>query len=145
MSNENYLSYMVDKIFELPALKATFALILFVFNFLFDERYKLILLAVLILIIFDFITGVYSSYVSGEEIKSAKVFRSAVKTTMYFLIISSSFLAEKSMQIFPYIDETVIGFLAATELVSIMENVGKCGFVIPKKLLKKIKKYRDEQ
>jgi toxin secretion/phage lysis holin len=123
------------------------AAIIYVFySFFFDPTQEKALIAIAVLIIFDFITGFWSAKVSGEEIKSGKVFRSATKSVIYFLFISAAHIAGVA---FPFIKDisgsTVIAFLALTELISIMENIGKMGFAIPKKMLNKLQDIRDDK
>lgn len=95
------------------------------------------------LIIFDFVTGLYAAKVSGEEIRSRKVFRSALKVVFYFMIISGGHLTERAIGLDIFLDETAMGFLAATELISIIENIGKIGFAVPKKILNKLEKFTE--
>jgi len=64
---------------------------------------------------------------------------------LYFSLISFAFQAEKSFLDFLPIDETVIAFLSITELISIMENMANMGYVVPKKLLKQLRDYRDNK
>ena len=107
----------------------------------FDTANNEALIALFFLILGDFIFGVIASYKTGIEIKSRKIFRTVVKTIVYFALISLAFMTEKAGLGFLPIDETIIGFLAATELVSIIENVANMGYAIPKKLLNRLKEY----
>ncbi len=75
------------------------------------------------------------------EIKSAKILRTALKTVVYFMMVSAAYLTETAGLGFLPLDETIIGFLAATELISLIENTANMGFAIPKKLLNKLKEY----
>jgi phage-related holin len=72
---------------------------------------------------------------TGETISSAKVFRSAIKTMIYVMFISAAHLMEMTTPILSFADELVLSFLAVTELISILENVGKMGFAVPKRFL----------
>lgn len=115
-------------------------------SFMFDFVYKDALIAIFILLIFDFAIGLGAVKKNGEPIQSAKIFRSAIKVVVYFLLISAGRLAEIGTQsLFPIIDEVVMGFLAVTELISILENAGKLGYAIPQKLLNRLNEYRDNQ
>lgn len=127
-------------------MKCFGAIVYVIYTFSFDATQEKALIAIAIMIVFDFVTGIWSAKLSGEEIKSAKVFRSATKCVIYFGFISAAHLAGIA---FPFIDgisdETVIAFLALTELISIMENIGKMGFAIPKKMLNKLQDMRDDK
>ncbi len=111
---------------------------------LFGFESQTILRSLFILIIIDFITGIISAYVAGEVIKSRSAIRSAYKTAIYGMLVSAAHLTEQVTPFQTFIEETVVTFLALTELISILENTGKMGFAIPKKLLSKLHKLRDE-
>lgn len=115
------------------------------FSFLFGIENSKILLALLILVIIDFITGIYSAYKAGEHIESRKAIKSAVKISMYGMMIAASHLTAFAIPFNAYIEEAVMAFLALTELISVIENVGKMGYAIPKKLLNKLQSLRDEE
>lgn len=105
------------------------------FAILFDVSNGPELTAVFILIMIDFLTGVGAAKYTGEQIKSAKIFRSGVKVITYFAVISAGFLLETSIGYNVGADEILIGFFAATEFISVMENMAKLGFQTPKRLL----------
>lgn len=130
---------------EFFALKFWPSIVVPVFTILFGVENEVILRALLILVIFDFITGIISARQSNQPIKSKTAVRSAFKLAMYGLLISAAHLTEQITPIATFIEEAVITFLAITELISIIENVGKMGYAIPKKLLQKLQKLRDEE
>lgn len=101
--------------------------------------------ALMFLAIIDFITGVASAKVSGDIISSPKMFRGATKFIVYILFISAAHLSETIIPGSTYFENIIISFLALTEFISIIENIGKMGFAVPQQLLNKLQKYRDEQ
>jgi len=101
------------------------------------------LISLFLLVIFDFITGMYASYKTGKHIKSAGIYRTAVKITFYFVLVSAAFHAENTVPI-GFIDDSVIAFLAVTELISVLENTAKAGFAIPKKLMAKLQNFSNK-
>ncbi|MCK5018420.1 MAG: phage holin family protein [Candidatus Peribacteraceae bacterium] len=113
-------------------------------SFLFDSLQREALIALLVLIVFDFFSALLVSYKLGEAIHSSKVFRTALKTTVYFVLISAGFLVEKAIPI-GMIDDIIIGFLAVTELISIMENAAKAGYSTPKGLLNTLRDYNKKK
>jgi len=133
----------IQKIFEgfldLVHLKVIPSVIIPVFAVLFGFENQQIFLALFCLIIFDFITGVIGAHTSGEEIKSKTAVRSAFKVAVYALLVSAGHLTEQITPGFTFIEEAITTFLALTELISILENVGKMGFPIPNKLLNKLR------
>lgn len=139
----SYLERLAAKMLQGFELKLLVGLGLSALSFLFDSVYTDAMIALLILLVFDFLTGIAAQKKNGHPIESAKVFRSAKKTAMYFLLISAGHLAETGTQkVLPIIDETIIGFLAVTELISILENAGYLGYAVPQKLLNQLEKYR---
>ena len=145
--NSEQISYganLMDKILSHLTLKTSASVFLSATAFLFDQVRHEAIVAVVILVIFDFITGIVAAKVAHEEIRSAKVFRSAMKLVAYLMLISAGHFAEVAFPVIsPFADETVLAFLAVTELISTIENAGKMGFVIPKKLLNRLEKYRN--
>lgn len=114
--------------------------------FLFDDALQAGLMSLFLLIIFDFVTALANAYHKKIEIQSRKIFTTAVKIVIYFGLIASANLAEHAVPMLEKIlDETILGFLALTELISILENCGKLGFAIPQKLLNKLEEIRDSK
>lgn len=105
-----------------------------------------ILLGVGALTIMDFVTAIMREYKLEHPIESRKIIKTAVKMFVYGLMISASYITESVIGIKAFnvpITEIMATFIAVTELVSILENVGDMGYVIPKKLLGKLKDYQD--
>ena len=141
----HYVTDLFRAIFDYWYPKCFVCFFVIVEGFFFGDLEKKILLSLLMLIIFDFVTGLLAAKVQGVEIKSAKVFRSAFKVLIYFTMVSSAHLLEATTPLFEsFTDEVVIAFLAATELISIFENIGNMGFVVPQKLLNKLHTFRDD-
>ena len=101
--------------------------------------------ALLALIIIDFVTAVFAVKKTGQEISSAKIFRTPLKILIYFMLVSAAHLMETVSPILGFLDETMLGFLALTELISILENTGKMGYAVPQKLLNKLHELRDDK
>lgn len=140
IENLIYVKTLITKIFSQHIFKIVGTGVFLCGNFLFDSLLKEGMIALLVLIVFDSITAVGSAFKNGDEIKSSKVLRTAIKIAVYFLLISAGNLTEHGTNgLISFIDETILGFLAITELVSILENVGNMGYAIPKKLLNKLK------
>lgn len=139
-----YIYLAIKSIFSDVALKILFTVFYIGYAFFFDEAHTKSIVAVIVLIMIDFVTGISAAKYTGEEIKSAKVFRSAVKVVIYLTLISSAHLLEVA-SIITFADDTVIAFLAATELISLIENIGKMGFAVPRQMLNKLQKYRDSK
>lgn len=92
----------------------------------------------LVLIIFDFITALMVQYKIGNEVTSRKAFKTVSKIIVYALLVSGSVLTENIIPGTTFLDNMAISFLAITELISIIENIGHMGYAVPKKLLNKL-------
>ena len=105
--------------------------------------------ALTVLITFDLISGIFAAKKSGELIESRKVLKSAIKLAVYGILVSASHLTDVVVSIpetwtfSMNIEGIMIAFLAATELISIIENFGKAGFAVPKKLLNRLQEYTE--
>lgn len=142
-----YFVQLFEKIGSHAFVKVAMGLFIALLNFLFDGVLADAMVAVFLLCLFDFATAIMALRKDPKEmIKSAKVWRTAAKLGVYFMLISAGRISEiATSNVIPILDETIIGFLAVTELISILENIGKMGYAIPHKLLKKLSDYRDEK
>lgn len=142
-----YFAVLFEKIFSHAIWKICVGVGIWALSFLFDKLLADAMIAIFVLCIFDFLTAIMA--VRKEPtgiIKSAKIWRTAAKLGVYFMLISAGRISEiATSNVIPILDETIIGFLAVTELISILENVAKMGYAIPKKLLHKLSAYRDEK
>lgn len=145
LDNLGYVAYACKKIVADAWFKLSVTLIYSVASFFFDPNHKEALIALLALIIIDWFLGVITAKKLGQEIKSGKFFRSVLKIVIYYTLVACALLTERAGLNFLPIDETVIMFLAGTELISVMEHSANLGYVVPKKLLNKIKEYTESQ
>ena len=117
----------------------------FVPALLFNPELKEAMAALAILIIIDFFSGVMTAKKTGDQITSAKIFRTALKFAVYFSLIAAGRLTVVAGLPFLPADAIILGFLAVTELISVIENAGRSGFAVPQKLLNQLQNYRDKQ
>jgi len=127
------------------ALKCVGAVIGILVQFHFGDISRPLLVGLFMLIIFDFITGVSAAHHTGEPIKSSKIFRTAWKFVLYFMVVSAGYFTELVIGTDLFIAKTIMIFLALTELISIMENIDKEGYPMPQHLYKKIKEVIQEK
>lgn len=139
-----YCGVLLVKICEHWLLKSVLSVLFVISTFIFDPSMHTELWALLALIVMDTFTALIAATKNNIPIESRKVFKSAVKTVVYFLLVAAGYVTEYVIPI-PYIDQIVIGFLALTELVSIIENFGKCGYSVPTHLLAQLKKLKNEK
>lgn len=126
------------------SLKLIPSFLLPLFGILFGFDDNVVLRALLILVVFDFITGILAAHISSQPIKSKSAVRSAFKVAVYGLLVSAGHLTDQVTPGSWFIQDAVTSFLALTELISIIENTGKMGYAIPKKLLAKLQSFRDD-
>ena len=138
---------MCVAIVEQPLLKLISSGFMVVLSFLFNGILKQAMFALFILIFFDFVTAIMAvRRTPGEKVESRRMWVTAGKVAAYFTLISAGNLAERGTQfVLPFVDETILGFLCATELLSILENTGRMGYAVPKKLIDKLSSYKNSK
>jgi len=136
--NLSYTGTLLQRVFSYASLKVLAAAVLILLRFFFDSVNVSAMEAVFALILIDTATGLLAAYKLHEPIQSFKILRTAIKVAVYFLLISSGFLAEKTLPI-KVIDETIIGALAMTELFSVLENCARAGYGIAGTILRKLR------
>lgn len=104
-----------------------------------------ILQALLVLIAIDFVTAIGGAYTQGVPIESRRALKGATKVIVYATFVSAGHLTSLILLNTIWIEVAVMSFLALTELVSIMENIGKMGYTVPQTLLNRIKELRDNK
>lgn len=113
--------------------------------FLFGNLWWAAISAVVMLMVFDTLTGIMASLHEGKSISSAKFSRALLKSIVYLTAISAGYYADTTIPNFDFIQGTMIAFVGITEFISILENIGRMGFATPKKLLDGLKEYRDSK
>ena len=115
------------------------------FLYLVGANNIIILQALLVLIAIDFVTAIGGAYTLGVPIESRRALKSATKVIVYTMFVSAGHLTSIILLNTIWIEVAVISFLALTELVSIMENIGKMGYTVPQTLLNRLKDLRDKK
>jgi phage-related holin len=139
-----YTFYIIKQVFTFVFQKLLVAIAL-IPALIFDPAKAQVMYALLLIIGVDFLTGLFASAKTGQPIVSRKIYRSAVKLVVYSILIMAARLTESSglEHTIGDLDGFVVIYLAVTELVSILENIGRAGYIIPRKLLNKLLAYRD--
>lgn len=140
----SYIKYLAVTFFEHFPFKFIGSFFVGSFGFLFGADMNSVLGALITLVTLDFITGLVCAYKQGEQIKSRVALRSAVKLGVYGILVSSAHLTEQAVPGTTFMGQGMIAFLAVTEMISIVENAGKMGFAIPKKLLNQLIELRGD-
>ena len=80
---------------------------------------------VLIFVLIDFLTGMYASYRTKTPIISSKLRRTIEKLVFYTVSIMIAHMFQHHFMNWFNLTQIVAGFIAATELLSIYENIRK--------------------
>jgi len=134
----SYLGHLLHILGDHILIKLLVACLLTLFTFFFGELHTQAIMAVVMLMIFDFWTGIIASRQEGRPITPRVAMRSVLKSGVYMLTISAAFFLDSTIPL-TFAETTVIGFVAVTEFISIMENTGRMGFATPKKLLNQLR------
>lgn len=116
-----------------------------IFGVLFGFENNLILRAILLLVIIEFVLGMALAFRAAEPTKrkAERASKSAFKLAIYGLLISAGHLTEQITPGTTFIEEAITTFLGLTELILILESTGKLGFAVPQQLLVRIQSWRD--
>ena len=109
--------------------------------FLIGPLYHDAIIAVIMLMVIDTILGIAAVVYEGKPITSRRFSRVLHKGTVYLMSISAGHFVDLTMPV-PIAQSTMIGFIAVTEFISILENMGRMGYHTPKKLLNQLKDFQ---
>ena len=99
-----------------------------------------------ILVVIDMITGVMASIKLGHSISSRRILKTATKVTVYLLFFSAAHLTGSIVPpMEAIIVNGVISFLAITEFISVIENIAKMGYSIPRRLLNQLSDFENSK
>lgn len=127
-----------------PSLLKMGIVLMLTVSFLFGNLYHEGIIAVLMLMIFDTILGVWASVYEGKALTSRKFARAVYKGIIYMISISAGYFLDTTMPI-DIAQTTMIGFISVTEFISILENMGRMDMETPKKLLNQLKDFQSKK
>ena len=103
------------------------------------------LTALMVLIIFDFVLGVWDAKKHKKNLTANHCKRTPIKILVYYMMIASGHIAEYGLaEAIKYIDETILAFLLLTELISVMKHFGNLGYKTPAKLINNLRSHIGE-
>lgn len=142
-----YLKHLLSKTFDLHfiPIKVFSAFFVTLFGFMFGFDMNQLLLGLLSLVILDFITGIASAYYKKEPIESRQAYHSAIKLFAYAILVSTAHITEQIVPAKTFLDDGMLTFLSITEMISVIENIGKMGFAIPNKVLNRLHELRGDE
>ena len=138
-----YFQDIIQTVFE-PSFGKAIASLVLTFLFLFGDFHTQGIVAVLMLMTFDTILGVMATYHEKKPITSRKFSRVVQKGAVYLIAISAGYFTDLTIG-WSVIQTTMIGFIAVTEFISILENMGRMGFQTPKKLLNQLENFKSQK
>ena len=100
-------------------------------------------IALIMIVSIDLVTAMMAEYKTGGRIESRKALKSTTKLVVYGLFLSAIHLTEMIVPGTTFLDEAALSFLALTEAISVMENIGRMGYPIPLKLLNKLQDIKE--
>ena len=99
--------------------------------------------SLLIVIVIDYITGVMSA-IYNKELNSTIGLKGILKKFSYLIIVSLSVILDRIVGDTGAIRTLVIYFFVANDGISIVENIGKMGVPLPKKLTEVLEQLRNK-
>jgi len=98
-----------------------------------------------LLVVIDMITGVMASIKLKQSISSRRALKTAIKSVIYLLLFSATYLMGLIVpDIEFFIVNGVLAFLVITESLSVMENIAKMGYSIPRRLLNQLNNFESQ-
>lgn len=130
------LKLLWEKIINNASLKFILSGLSFIGEFVF-KAHKEALLTVFLLIVLDTVTGVIKAVKAGG-ISSREFFSVAAKLLIYSILMACASLVDRTLPV-SIAMPVMYTFLAATEGLSILENISQAGFPVPTKLIDSLK------
>lgn len=116
------------------------------FAFFFGDAYSMGILAILMLLVLDTVTGTWAAVHEGQTISSKRMGSVVKKFIVYGIAISTGYYMDIAISIdLLFAQATIIGFIALTEGISILENASRLGLILPPSWLKKLKDLQAQQ
>ncbi len=101
------------------------------------------LLGLLVVVVIDYLSGVIAAALA-HTLSSKKGFAGILKKMLIFCIVAVAHIVDKATGAGGVLRALTIGFLLANECISVLENAGRCGIPLPKKLLAVLEQLRGE-
>jgi toxin secretion/phage lysis holin len=126
-----------ESLIEFPLLKVFVAMLFAVYDWVFVGVNAEAMLVVYALLVMDTVTGLMIAF-RNSELSSSGFFRFAGKVFIYMMLMATAALVDRSLPA-KFGMSIMYAFLAVTEAISIMENLGVLGYPVPTKFLKALK------
>lgn len=123
--------------------KAVLAFICMAFGFIFGEMNGL-MITLIVLIVIDYISGVIAAVVEKEVSSEIGAKGIAKKMFMLFIVAIANVIDVNVICEGHVLKSVAILFYIANESISVMENAGRLGVPVPKKLIDVLKQLKDK-
>ena len=127
----NYLEYMKININDLIRWAGAGLAAAAAFFFGGADKWIYALIAVVIL---DYISGVIAAIIT-RKVNSRRGFAGILKKVLMFCVVGVANIVDQATGAGGVLRALTVGFLLANESISVLENCGRCGIPLPKKLL----------
>lgn len=114
-----------------------------VFIFLFGD-FDFLLKSMLTLIILDYITGIFKSFIKNK-VNSSIGAKGIIKKVVYLVIITISVILDQILNINGGLRTIILTSFIFNEILSILENSSEIGIKIPKVLYESLEKIEKKQ
>lgn len=147
MENVAYIKTLLATIFtEHITIKTLVSVVFTIGTFLFAGLSTKALIALLVLIIIDYVVAIWHAKQNKELISSKLSLKTPIKMLVYYTMIASGHMVEYGLpEPMQYLDDTILTFLLVTELLSIMKHFGNLGYKTPNKLINNLKEQIGEK
>jgi len=132
---------ILDKVLSDFNLKVILSGLSFVGEFIFKAHQEA-LLTVFLLIILDTVTGLIRA-AKKQDVASRDFFRVTVKLVIYSILMAVASLVDKALPVAMAMP-VMYTFLAATEGLSIVENIKEAGYPVPTKIVDILKVSKED-
>lgn len=124
-------------------LKSTVAIIGAIVSFMFGT-WSTLLAMLVVAVVLDYFTGLIAAWINGK-LNSNFGGKGIAKKVIIFVLVSVGHMGDMLMGNGPFIREAIIFFYVTNELISIIENAGRAGVPLPKKLTKTIEVLKEKR
>lgn len=100
------------------------------------------LIGLVVLVVADYISGIIAAYIR-HEINSKRGLAGILKKVLMFYVVAVANVIDNATGAGGVLRSLSIGFLMANEAISVLENCGRCGVPLPKKLVMVLEQLRD--
>ena len=137
-----FLQYAHIRINGMDFLRWLLAGIAAAFTYFFGGADKL-LISLAALVLLDYLSGIGAAAIH-KELSSKRGLAGIIKKTLLFCIVAVANIVDTATDAGGVLRSLTIGFLAANEGISVLENTARCGVRWPNKLMAALEQLRGE-